>query len=270
MHQIINAAYCTGYDGYDFLLDVAKETQTGVELAVCYDKPEFMHAQNAQRLRFSQVPLTLHGPFINVEATSAPGTLENKQFLDAYREALDVYAAFGAHSMVLHTHKMHYIPEAEKENLRGYTVATLEQVAQMAEPYKANLTVENVGSWIWDSVLFNEEQFIALFDRLPQSMGCLLDVGHALINRWDIFHVVHALNTRIRSYHLHNNSGCKDSHRPVFEAGNRYTAEEMRELLQLTNRYSPDAEWILEYAPGAHITRELMVNDINALKALNG
>ena len=176
---------------------------------------------------------------------------------------------YGAESIVLHTHKAHHIAPADMDILRGNAMDTIQEVAKIAVERGVCLTVENVGHWVKQNELFNEEQYIALFDQLPEQVGSLIDVGHALINRWDISHVIHTLGKRIFSYHLHNNDGCGDTHRPLFEAGNRYTAEEMRRLLLLTNSCSPDADWILEYRYGDHVTVESLAHDIGILNVLN-
>ena len=268
MHIITNAAFCANYDNYDFLLDVAHSVtaaRTGIELSIYSDKPEFMKNQQDQKARFADVPITFHGPFTDVEAASAPGTADRQRFIDAYKYAFDVYEEFSGQSMVLHTHKMRDIPEFGKERMRGWALENINTVGEIALSRGIRLTVENVGHWVKNNVLFNEEQFIAMFDQLPKGIGCLIDVGHALINRWDIFHVVHTLNTRVFSYHLHNNNGCADSHRPMFEAGGRYTAEEMKELLRVIHRCSPDADLILEYHPGEHITKKLLTDDLTVL-----
>ena len=86
MHIITNAAFCANYDNYDFLLDVAHSVtaaRTGIELSIYSDKPEFMKNQQDQKARFADVPITFHGPFTDVEAASAPGTLDRQRFIDA-------------------------------------------------------------------------------------------------------------------------------------------------------------------------------------------
>lgn len=270
MHKILNASYCARFDDFDFLQAVAEAVPgTGVELGCYFDKPGFMENQAANAGRFAAYPMTLHGPFTDVECAAAPGTIERETMIETWKRAFDVYEQFNASSIVLHTHHMRDIPEEDKETLRDYAVDTILELAEIAQERKINLTVENVGHWVKNNTLFNEGQFIDMFHALPDSVGALLDVGHALINRWDITHVICALNTRIRSYHLHNNDGCGDSHRPMFEAGNRYSEAEMLNLLELTNKYSPDADWILEYAPGSHISRNLLVKDLSMLKMLN-
>ena len=272
MHQIINAAYCIHYDDYDFLLDVVRsvrEASTGVELAIYTDKPDFMAKQALQKARLADVPLTFHGPFVDCEAASGPDSEERRHFLDCWRRAFDVYQEFGARSIVLHTHHMQNIPEADKDTLRGYATEAIQAVANMAVERKINLTVENVGVRTKSGVLFDQDQYLALFEQLPAEVGSLIDIGHAFINHWDVPHVLRTLGTRIHSFHLHNNNGSADSHRPMFEPGNYYTVEEMCELLLLTNRTAPNAEWILEYAPGEHISKELIMGDLRTLAALN-
>lgn len=272
MHTIINAAFSGRFDDYDFLLSAAQASNgSGLELSLYspWHKPEFLEKQSAIKNRFSGLPLTFHGPFEDICAASEPGSFERKQFVDAWKYAFDQYHAFEAQSIVLHTHKVQHIHPSDMDRLRSYSIDAIMEVAKIAVDQKVRLTVENVGYWTKENVMFNEEQYIALFDELPKEIGSLLDVGHALINRWDVSHVIHALNTRIFSYHLHNNDGCRDSHRPLFEEGNRYSAEEMKRLLLTTNRCSPDADWILEYAYGDHVTVELLAHDMNYLKQLN-
>ena len=161
MHQIINAAYCIHYDDYDFLLDVVRsvrEASTGVELAIYTDKPDFMAKQALQKARLADVPLTFHGPFVDCEAASGPDSEERRHFLDCWRRAFDVYQEFGARSIVLHTHHMQNIPEADKDTLRGYATEAIQAVANMAVERKINLTVENVGVRTKSGVLFDQDQ----------------------------------------------------------------------------------------------------------------
>lgn len=170
MHQIINAAYCIHYDDYDFLLDVVRsvrEASTGVELAIYTDKPDFMARQALQKARLADVPLTFHGPFVDCEAASAPDSEERRHFLDCWQRAFDVYQEFGARSIVLHTHHMKNIPEADKETLRGYATEAIQAVAGMAVERRINLTVENVGVRTRNGVLFDQDQYLALFEQLP-------------------------------------------------------------------------------------------------------
>ena len=269
MHSIINSALCAHFRDYDLLLDVAQATGTGVELGLFFELPELMAHQEAARERFLGTSVTMHGP-MDVEAASAPGSLERARFEDWWKRSFEAYHRFGAQSIVMHTHKLCGIEPQERERLRAWATESIQAVAGMAVEQGVRLTVENVGLRPNEGMLFDEEAFIALFDQLPPEVGCLIDVGHALINRWDLFHVLYCLNRRIFSFHLHNNDGLADSHRPMFEAGNRYAPEEMKAFLTLTLRFCPDADWIAEYTPEAEISREMLIGDLRTLQKLNG
>ena len=80
--------------------------------------------------------------------------------------------------------------------------------------------------------------------------------------------MVEALGDRVEAYHLHNNAGDADSHRPMFEEGLRYSREDFRKLFRVMEEKSPKADWILEYAPGEHITTQLMVEEVRTLLEL--
>lgn len=271
MHRIINATYCVNYADYDFLfrcIEAVGKGKTGIEVSANLDKPEQMERLSVQRARLLNVPVTMHGPFTDVECASAPGSLERKHTVDSFRRAFDLYEDLNAQSIVMHTHHMRDIPESEMEKLRGWSLDTMLEIAQIAIDRKVTLTVENVGHWVKSNLLFNEEQFLRLFDALPPEIGCLFDVGHALINRWDISHVIHALNARIFSFHLHNNNGSADAHRPMFEAGNRYAPGEMTDLLRVIHQCAPDADLILEYSPSSAITEALICDDLKTLLAV--
>ena len=135
-------------------------------------------------------------------------------------------------------------------------------VAERAAREGVRLTVENVGYPGRHNVLFDQEQWIALFDQLPDEVGALLDTGHALANGWDLFEVVRRLGTRLRGYHLHNSVYGKDLHRPMFEPGLAYTPEQMDALLGCISENSPDADLILEYVSGPHVNVEQLRSDL--------
>lgn len=112
-----------------------------------------------------------------------------------------------------------------------------------------HVTVENVGYPKKNSVLFDQEQFVALFDRLPQEVGCLIDTGHAMLNRWDIPALIRRMGTRIKGYHLNNNDGFHDSHYPIYDPEGFCSHQEMDDILRAIAQYTPQAHLVLEYAP---------------------
>ena len=133
----------------------------------------------------------------------------------------------------------------------------------MAKEAGAKVLVENVGLDNRGNCLFNQEDFIGLFDQLRSWAGCLIDTGHAFINRWDMERVISALAGKIEGYHLHNNDGKNDIHRPMFEEGLFYSKQDTLQLLHCMNRYTPKADWILEYAPDPDTTPQVVINECN-------
>ena len=108
-------------------------------------------------------------------------------------------------------------------------------------------------------------------DGRTDEVGALIDTGHAMANHWDIPKLISQLGTRIKGYHLHNTDGVHDLHRPMFEEGLWYTPEEMERLLRQIGRETPDADLVLEYVSGPHITPELFRRDaLRLADCLNG
>ena len=140
----------------------------------------------------------------------------------------------------------------------------------MARARGARPTVENVGFCFKDTILFDEDEFSDLILGLPAHIGCLIDIGHMIVNRWDAQRVVRALGSHIFSYHIHNNDGTRDGHRPPYEPGLLYTPAQMDALFACMEAYSPDAEWILEYEPGPHISIESVRGDLRRMLELAG
>lgn len=268
MKTLLNASYAVNFDDYETLAQMTLPG-TGVELCLFSDKPEYMQALRAQKARFSGMPVTLHGPFREVDAANPHGSEKHRQIIAAYEDALDVYDLFGAHSMVMHTHSGSR-PVADKQARQQQSLSTILEIGEMARARGAQLTVENVGFCFKDTVLFDEDEFIELILGLPGHIGCLIDTGHMIVNRWDACRVVKALGSRIWSYHIHNNDGTRDGHRPPYEPGLLYTPAQIDELFACMEQYSPQADWVLEYEPGPHISIESVKGDLQRMLKIAG
>lgn len=270
MKQMNIACYCVNFDNYDFLYDIVDNLQfagVGVELSMFSDRADFMKELLEQKDRFSKFPVTFHGPYMEVEATSELESEEHKMMIKAYEESFRIYHEFHAGSIVMHTNQRGFTEE-ERPVFRKNAIETIKEIALMAEKEKVNLLVENVGETVCGNMLFGEEEFIELFEQLPDSTGCLIDIGHAIINQWDLEHVISSLKHKIRSYHLHSNDGKADIHRPLFEKGRQLPPDKLKALIDCIERNTPDADWILEYAPGEHITTGLIIDEVKRLRSM--
>ena len=259
MNRMLFACYGAGFNGYPLLHDIVqatKEYKAGVELTVFTKNsrfPDHMFGLMQEVVSFKDTYVTLHGPYYEVEAATEEHTPENDYFLEGYRQAFGVYRAFHAHSIVAHTNQYAFDPSM-KEILLSRSLITMKKLSEMAKEAEANLLIENVGERMHGNLLYDQKLFIDLFSKLPENIGALIDIGHAILNDWDIFSVIDALGSRIRGYHIHNNDGTRDAHLPLFTEGLKYDQEKMQKLLRFMEKKTPKSEWILEYAPGMHIT----------------
>lgn len=267
MKRMLVSAYCANFDGYDLLESILKATafaDMGVELSM-YSKwspthPDFMEGLAKEQSRFAPYYTTFHGPYMELEASSPLDSDMHRHMIEAYAQALTFYKSFGAHGIVMHTNQKIQLSEDNRQK-QSNTTETIREISAMAQKENALLYVENVGRPAMGNVLFPFEDFIALFDKIPESTKCLIDIGHAFTNRWDFDALISRLGSRIVAYHIHNNNGYDDSHRPLFEGDGFYNEEQWKHLFGLMERYTPNADWILEYAPGSHITPKLMADE---------
>ncbi len=278
MNGLYYSSYGSDQDQYPHMLKVlekCKPLNVGVELAIysrISQRPQ--HIENLLKVKdeFVSYPTLFHGPFFELEATSEPDSEAAKYMIEAYKTSFELCNIFNAKSIVMHTNQCVFEDKDQahlQENSRNM-ILTLGELARQA---KVEMTVENVGFNYNHSVLFPEDDFIALIKSLPEDIGCLIDIGHAILNDWDIERVIAELGSRISAYHIHNNPGDRDTHRPLFEDGMKYSYDQIVSMFKAMEKYSPDADWILEYSPGPHITPELMLNDFtevnNILKSIS-
>ena len=264
MGEIYISAFTADFRHYDRLMDWItsfRELPIGAEMAVAWITPDFYDLLEPQIPRFRGVPITLHGPFM--EMCPEPGSKTEEMLNSQLELSCELYRRLDARSIVLHTHLG-----------GGATGQRVREVLNRWIPCMTArgmaVTVENVGYPGKNNAIFTQEEFIRLFDDLPEKTGCLIDLGHAMLNGWDIPGLIRTMGTKIRGYHIHTNDGVKDSHIPIHAPGSILSVEEMDELLKVMGEVTPDAHLILEYAPRENITRELLHRDIRHIANLCG
>ena len=269
MKTIYLSSFCVDFRRYEMLeqllYDCAEEGPLGVELATSWKYPEFDELLEAQIRRFRDIPVTIHAPFC--ETCTKKGSAEERFAWVQMEKAFRWYHLFGAGSMVMHTHSR-AVREEEIPTLRQRAEEVILETAEQCRREGIRLTVENVGHRAKGNVLYDQQAFIELFDRLPNEVGALIDTGHAMANGWEIPAVIEALGTRIRGYHLHNTDGVHDLHRPMYEPGWTHSPEQMDQLIACIHRISPEADLILEYAPGPHICKALLSGELKRIRGI--
>lgn len=244
-----------GLDSPEMLLNVANTTNTGIEFFLHTYSEEYVK-KTAQILEwFGNRPITTHGPFIGVEASSPEGSEEHNIMLKTYRYGFNTAQMLGSHHIVFHTHQR-VIYSEEKEQAQNWCFHSIEQLLSMSQKSGITLLIENLGIQKQGISLFNESDFIKLFERFPQA-GCLIDIGHLNVAGWDMEYVLNKLQNCILGYHLHNNNGIDDSHHRLLDG-----TLDIEKFMFLYRRYTPTADLTLEYGDQYGITTSDLISDI--------
>ena len=62
-------------------------------------------------------------------------------------------------------------------------------------------------------LLFDE--YACALDGIDETVGYLIDVGHANINGWDVPTLIRRVAPRLYGLHIHDNNGNSDQHLPI-------------------------------------------------------
>lgn len=251
-----------GLDDPAFLLKSVGpfEGRAGVELFLHYHDEAYRHRAERALEWLGPIARTVHGPFLHVEGTSEKNSVGQAYLFEAYRWAFQTAEHLGCREMVFHTHQR-IVEEREKRRAQQNVRENLDALIDMGREHGVMLLIENLGIQKSGVSLFDEEDFLELVRDFPQT-GCLIDTGHLNVAGWNTRRVIKELAGRIRAYHLHNNDGRTDSHRPIGEGSFDFPA-----FYQLYRRFTPNASLTLEYGDGERITPELLARDLQSVIA---
>jgi len=200
----------------------------------------------ASMLKTKKASYSVHVPVWDVNLTNENSFLR-EAVLESYRQTIIFASMVEASHVVLHTgwcSDLHFSKDAARLRLRRYLLALHEFNAA----YGRLLLVENVGSNA--TSLFTERQFIDFFDDLPEDIGCLVDIGHAFINGWNVETLLPSLGARLYALHLHDNDGTKDRHAPLGDG-----KIDWKKILSAASETGRDLNLVLEYNIGTDLGR---------------
>lgn len=263
MNPIFISAYAVNYEDYARLEQWVRNAPVpgvGVELGTSWKTPDFWETQETNLPRFADIPITLHAPF--TEICTAPGSEQERKMEALFERACDLYHRVGALSMVMHTHQGHF---ADDMWARSRVRQVLNHWIPCMSAQGLSITVENVGYPGKNNRLFDQRQYVELFDDLPEETGSLIDLGHALLNGWDVPRLIQTLGTTIKGYHLNNNDGIHDSHLPLYAPDGVYSSAQVDELIGLIQEVTPEAHLILEYSPKSGVTEKGIHGDLRRI-----
>lgn len=219
------------------------EGKLGIELFPEFDKEGYADAVNACMYELKKYPASLHGPYYGSDFSYKAGTEEYEKSMKLLEKSLACGKQLNAKYMVYHHSNRAFRPDEKEEMLRNAR-ENYPAIKEMCEQYNVPIVVENAGVECIDTMLLNEEEFIAECKRL--SCDVLIDIGHAHANGWNLTHVMEELQDVIISYHVHNNDRTYDGHQRIFHG-----TLDFEKFIKDYERLTPDADIVVEYCPEA-------------------
>ncbi|MEG0853452.1 MAG: sugar phosphate isomerase/epimerase [Angelakisella sp.] len=249
-----------GLDSPQTLLDAISpfNRQVGIEFFVHSYSPQYRREMEKVPLWLGTLPRTLHGPFIGLEATSHPESPAVQRLFADYRYAFQVAQLLGCTHLVFHSNER-FVSVAEKPSLQQQCLKNIDTLLQVGSQYGVTLLLENLALPVKGTPIFEEEEYLELFQRFPTA-GCLIDMGHLHLAGWDAERVLSTLAPRIVGYHLHNNDGYSDGHCRIGDGVQDYNL-----FFSLYRQYTPHADLTLEYGDDHGITTDQLHEDITRL-----
>lgn len=180
--------------------------------------------------------ISFHGPFRRCNLADL--TEESwKKTLYSYEESLKIIEKYKPSFLVLHTNEG--IPsKIIDDDLKTSIIKKIDYLIKLGKKYNVNIVVENVG--IRENMIFSQDEYEELI--LENNYKCLIDIGHAFLNEWNIENCIRRLKNHILGFHFHNNDGIFDSHETIFNGKIDY-----KKIVEYVKRYTPTAKIVLEY-----------------------
>lgn len=223
----------------------------GIEIFYEFGSNSYWNAV-LRRMGASKRPLSLHGPCVTVNLAE----MKDTAYLKRYKKTFAYAKKAGASHVVVHTNEGWH---GDAAVCRQLVIRRLHKIERLAEDIDgAQMVIENVG--LKQNNLFDEEAYIALFNEF-QTVGAIIDVGHAHVNGWNICRVIEALNGRIKAFHLQDNGGEADEHLPLFAGTVDWPA-----IIAAVKQYAPQATLVFEYANGNYEKADDLVRDLDIVR----
>ena len=161
-------------------------------------------------------PVSIHASMDpSLDLTDPIGSPKHQNALHEFLDTIAIAGTIGAEYVIIHTHDHHKTFSAqERKEAQASINGSLITLRDAAAAHQTLLCVENIGTAATDTILYDEADFIHLFEEVP-GIYALVDVGHAHLNKWDTPALLKALGSRLFALHLHDNAGEFDSHLPM-------------------------------------------------------
>ena len=143
--------------------------------------------------------ISFHGPFRKCNLADMTKDSWEKT-LYSYEESFKLSKKYNPSFMVLHSNEGIPSQKIDKE-LKNKISEKIDSLVKLGRKYDIDVVIENVG--IGKNMVFSQEEYEDMI--LKNNYKCLIDIGHAYLNRWNINELVKKLKNNILGYHFHNN-----------------------------------------------------------------
>lgn len=242
---------CAG-DSYEDTINFFEENRIkNIEFFIEFSDKKHTEKLNKILENYSVENISFHGSYRYFKLTVSENKWE--EMLEDVKKAVDITKKYKGEFLVLHTNEV-----LENTIDKNIVEKRIKEIVKIAEEKSIQIAVENVG--IGKNMLYNQEEYIELIKKY--GFYSLIDVGHALLNNWNIKTLIEMLKDYIIGYHLHNNDGEKDIHQSIFNG-----KFDFKEIIKNIYEKTPDANLVLEYS--AVTPKNELLEDLKILNSFS-
>jgi sugar phosphate isomerase/epimerase len=161
--------------------------------------------------------------------------------LKLHKDTIVFAKKIGAKQVVLHP-GFNYSPAFEKKQAKIWAREATAELIEFSKPLGIALAFENVG--YHGASIYTFDEFCTALDGFDDTVGYLVDTGHANVNGWDVPALIDRLKDRLYGIHIHDNMGDADSHLPIYSGNLNW-----EKIFKVMRNITRECDFILEYAP---------------------
>lgn len=236
----------------------------GIELFPLFHKEGYEEILAKYEDELKKHPLSCHEQYYEADNSAEPDTALYKKTEIYFQKTLSLCRRLDIRHIVLH-YNNRIVPESasEKSKMLALAKSRLSHITEAAKSNGVSVLVENTGVPVCCNVLLNEAEFIHECKSCGHKV--LIDIGHALCNKWNMEYVISELKEQIAAYHIHNNDGIHDSHRRMHDGKG-----DLESFKRSYLKHTPKADLILEYTVREKDDISGIEEDIRELYRLQG